>query len=1144
MKKFYFLVLAFLFNFIFSQNSEIKMFGGASLQSPNYYCPAATFNLEVNDYFSNSTSTITTLPLSVFNSIISSATGETNVLFNAAFTVTDKFSYPIDLDFNFKFFNKTYTRVVVGSNGRLVFTNDAILDNLNDTATYFDRTFSGNRLSTPQEPGVPLPSIQYNEIYKTGDITREIKMAQIFAGFTKLRVNSSTGGYKYKKFDDPVNGKGILITFQSVIPNDGFGAVLGSIYTSRIILFEDGRIVLNVQNKTAGNYNAILGMQNEDGTDMIIPGPPTNNNGHWSGESSDAYVVTTGLVRTPTYLWELDRNNDGTIEQISNTRFFTSYSPVSDIEKLSVKITFLEPSNLPITSSIIFRKVRVPVVEKNIFGCTITLKVNSASFDSGLTYKWFRHGDPTVITSATNGELVLNSTSVPDDYYAVPTRLDGTDCTASNKITIKKFFPAIIKSQLTLCDNSSTPAFSKFINLYSEFCPQYIPGSAFEEYEIEFFENGVLIPNPTNYEVFKNKDISLIIQKKLKGQPTYCPPSDVVKVNYIAIPNTINILVCSSATTFDLKNYFATNFPALLYNITFNYSDGSSAGNGSTIDVSRIVNVNTTITGASCSTNSQVSFTPGSSISVNAVPIQERCSGLDTIANRFNFNDIKLILDPINQYDVKFFYSDNTEIIPNVVSPSGANLDLADNFWTNTQGDFIIHAKAFSKVDPTCFGISPDIILRVSLRPTTQSNYQDFLKKPACGVSKVNLTINNIFDLVNTNAHNQIPTLKYFDENGVEVIGIEISQYPISRGIPYVEIQNGACLPPLKLDFVIVNMPFSLMNPSDEIVCDDSYENSDGILKINIASDVFKQKFTTNYQNTTFEYYDGSVLIYTSNTSNDTFNYDISNNKIIRVKVWNSSFCPSESTLKYFVNTSNTIQFSGNTDLCFEENLSFSILNLSDFNSVKLISPDLTETKITGDHTINYSDVQFGKIYKIQAENSLGCLSETSFTPSDENQPKIQVINQTNNSIEVIAEGGVKPYRYYFNGIPQTSNILLNPTASSYVIQVESSTGCIGPPKAVYFIKINNSFTPNADGINDVWKIDNLNQMEKVSIVIVDRNGTKVFESVNSNKVEWDGKHNNRTLPTSTYWYSVSWYDPVSLKSEQRQGWILMKNRN
>ena len=182
--------------------------------------------------------------------------------------------------------------------------------------------------------------------------------------------------------------------------------------------------------------------------------------------------------------------------------------------------------------------------------------------------------------------------------------------------------------------------------------------------------------------------------------------------------------------------------------------------------------------------------------------------------------------------------------------------------------------------------------------------------------------------------------------------------------------------------------------------------------------------------------------------------------------------------------------------------------------------------------------------YSVELTNSNECTYTHNFIVSDENQPKIGLINQTNNSIEAIATGGTTPYLYYFNGVAQTSPILMNPTANSYTVQVESAMGCLGEPKTIYFIKIHNAFSPNGDGINDTWTIENLDKMESYTIQIVDRYGNKVFESQNKNNVVWDGKSNGRALPTGTYWYNVVWFDAITQKSEQRQGWVLLKNRN
>ena len=650
----------------------------------------------------------------------------------------------------------------------------------------------------------------------------------------------------------------------------------------------------------------------------------------------------------------------------------------------------------------------------------------------------------------------------------------------------------------------------------------------------------MVVADPANFVLPANTDIHLQFAV-FEGSGINACHTGALSIGFLSMPAAETISLCASATTFNLKAYFQKpSYP--FYSYLYTYADGSSAGDGSTVDPNKQVLVKTTIPGG-CSVTTTVNFARGAAAVLPTVPMQERCAGTDNNANRFDFNAIKAILDPSDDFDIKFYNkSDNSEIVPG--ASGSANLNTAGYFWTATTGDYIVYAKAFNKADPSCFAVSADIVLRVYLRPAAKSNAQTFLHKSACGVNTVNLTVNNVFDLINSISHNQVPTLKYFDASGVELTGSEVSNYQVSRGTPYLEIQNGSCLPPLKLNYVIINQPFPLMNPADETLCDDTDGNPDGKITVNIASDEFKKRFTSDIQNATFLFYSGTQLIHTSAAIGDVFNYSISNNSTIRVRVSSPVFCPADADIAYFVNTPDAIQFAGNTDLCFGDNLTFSILNFNDYSSVKLLSPDGSETPVAANHTINYADVRFGKLYKIQAVSTLGCRSEFVFTPSNSNQPRIEVINQSNNSIEVTASGGVKPYKYYFNGVAQSSNVLMNPTASSYRIQVESATGCLGEPQTVYFIKINNAFTPNADGINDTWKVENLDKMERVSVIIVDRYGNKVFESQNSGKVEWDGKNGGRELPTSTYWYTVTWFDAVTQKSEQRQGWILMKNRN
>lgn len=105
-----------------------------------------------------------------------------------------------------------------------------------------------------------------------------------------------------------------------------------------------------------------------------------------------------------------------------------------------------------------------------------------------------------------------------------------------------------------------------------------------------------------------------------------------------------------------------------------------------------------------------------------------------------------------------------------------------------------------------------------------------------------------------------------------------------------------------------------------------------------------------------------------------------------------------------------------------------------------------------------------------------------------------------------------------------------NPTAAplettTYTLTAISDSGCSKSVDVRVVVLeellIPNSFTPNGDGINDVWNIEGLDYYPNAHVQIFNRWGTEVFSSWGY-AIPWDGQVNGSNLPAATYYYVIS----------------------
>lgn len=104
-----------------------------------------------------------------------------------------------------------------------------------------------------------------------------------------------------------------------------------------------------------------------------------------------------------------------------------------------------------------------------------------------------------------------------------------------------------------------------------------------------------------------------------------------------------------------------------------------------------------------------------------------------------------------------------------------------------------------------------------------------------------------------------------------------------------------------------------------------------------------------------------------------------------------------------------------------------------------------------------------------------------------------------------------------------------NPEASpevttTYLVSYTTENGCRyeDAVTVTVFFEIPNGFTPDGDGVNDVWNIPGVTADTEVTIY--NRWGNKIFESVGYNE-PWDGTYNGNDLPMASYYYVIDFRD-------------------
>lgn len=152
--------------------------------------------------------------------------------------------------------------------------------------------------------------------------------------------------------------------------------------------------------------------------------------------------------------------------------------------------------------------------------------------------------------------------------------------------------------------------------------------------------------------------------------------------------------------------------------------------------------------------------------------------------------------------------------------------------------------------------------------------------------------------------------------------------------------------------------------------------------------------------------------------------------------------------------------------------------------------------------------------------------------------------NRVKCDIDTVQLVGTPEFADYLWSNNETTSTITVDKPGLYSLQVTDDNGCVGKKFVSVSLKecslfyIPNAFTPNRDGLNDIFKPVISGNLAHYSFAVYNRYGQKVFESTNLSQ-GWDGRFYNTRVPIGIFVWTCS-YQFTGLKMENKRGTVVL----
>ena len=170
--------------------------------------------------------------------------------------------------------------------------------------------------------------------------------------------------------------------------------------------------------------------------------------------------------------------------------------------------------------------------------------------------------------------------------------------------------------------------------------------------------------------------------------------------------------------------------------------------------------------------------------------------------------------------------------------------------------------------------------------------------------------------------------------------------------------------------------------------------------------------------------------------------------------------------------------------------------------------------------------------YTIYAKDATNAMVDSAIIITDTTGPRVNVMltqgtcSNPNGNINIVAVGGTPPIQYSIDGINyQSFGGFNNLDSGKYITYVKDVNGCITNDTVQIVpsgcgLLLPNAFSPNGDGLNDIFRVKYPFAVKAFSLVVYNRLGEKMFETSDMTK-GWDGTFKGTKQPMDIYVWIV-----------------------